>query len=79
MENGHDSLPPASSLTQSFYDVPPPVGGGIEYKEPGITEEDMKIANNVALSKHYAYLFMENWPLYVGGTVAVIYLLSRRR
>lgn len=79
MGYGHDTLPPASSLTQSFYNIPAPVGGGIDYKESAPTEEYMKIANNVALSKHYAYLFLENWPLYVGGTAVAVYLLSRRR
>jgi len=73
------SLAPASSDVQTFPYIPDSQGGGKygnSVEEP--SEEYMKIANNVALSKHYAHEFMENWPLYVGGAAVAIYLLMRK-
>jgi hypothetical protein len=72
-------LPPASSIAQFFPDIPDNLGGGSfgDVVQP-LTEEFMDIANNVALSKHYAHQFLQNWPLYVGGTAVVLYLVLRR-
>ena len=70
--------PGATKEYQTFPEVPEKVGGGgIGDREPEISDEYMDIANNVALSKHYAHDFMENWPLYLGGTAVVLYLLLR--
>jgi hypothetical protein len=74
----HDTLPSANPEYQTFPEVPEKIGGGIGFKEQPLSDEYMDTANNVALSKYYAYLFMENWPLYVGGSAAVLYLLFRR-
>lgn len=71
-------LPSANPEYQDFPDVPEKVGGGVGYHEQLPSEEYMDIANNVALSKHYAYLFMKDWPLYVGGTAVALYLIFRR-
>ena len=77
---GSVALPPASSDYQTFPEVPEKIGGGIGgndgYEMP--SEEYMDIANNVALSKYYAHDFLENWPLYLGGTAIVLYLVFRR-
>ena len=70
-------LQSANPEYQTFPDVPEKIGGYGEV-EPVPSEEYMDTANNVALSKYYAYLFMKDWPLYVGGTVAVLYFLTRR-
>jgi hypothetical protein len=76
---GIDLAPGATAQYQTFPEVPEKVGGGIggndRYDLP--SEEYMDIANNVALSKHYAHNFMENWPLYLGGTAVVLYLLLK--
>lgn len=74
---GLETAPGATAEYQTFPDVPEKVGGGIGYREVEYTDEYMDIANNVALSKHYAHEFMENWPLYLGGTAVVLYLLLR--
>lgn len=71
-------LPKANPEVQTFPYVPEKIGGDIGYHEQPPSEEYMDIANNVALSKHYAYLFMKDWPLYVGGTAVVLYLVLRR-
>jgi hypothetical protein len=74
-------LPSANPVYQTFPEVPEKIGGGIGgndgYELP--SEEYMDIANNVALSKYYANQFMESWPLYVGGTAVVLYLIFRRK
>jgi hypothetical protein len=74
------ALPSANPVYQTFPEVPEKIGGGIGgnngYELP--SEEYMDIANNVALSKYYANQFMENWPLYLGGTAVVLYLVFRR-
>lgn len=70
--------PGATGEYQTFPEVPEKVGGGIGDREPELSDEYMDIANNVALSKHYAHEFMENWPLYLGGTALVLYLVLRR-
>jgi hypothetical protein len=72
-------LPSANPEYQTFPDIPDNAGGGAYGNIPEVpSEEYMDTANNVALSKYYAYLFMKDWPLYVGGTVAVLYFLTRR-
>ena len=73
------TAPGATAQYQTFPEVPEKVGGGIggndRYDLP--SDEYMDIANNVALSKNYAHNFMENWPLYLGGTAVVLYLLLK--
>ena len=69
--------PGATGVAQEFPEVPEKVGGGIGEREQMPSEEYMDIANNVALSKYYAHEFLENWPLYLGGTAVVLYLLLR--
>ena len=75
---GLDLAPGATAEYQTFPVVPEKVGGGIGDREPEISDEYMDIANNVALSKYYAHDFMENWPMYLGGTAVVLYLVFRR-
>jgi hypothetical protein len=70
--------PGASGTSQEFPDIPEKIGGGIGDREQMPSEEYMDVANNVALSKYYAHEFMENWPLYLGGTAVVLYLVFRR-
>lgn len=72
-------LQSANPEYQTFPEIPDNGGGGgYGDVEQMPSEEYMDTANNVALSKYYAYLFMKDWPLYVGGTVAVLYFLTRR-
>ena len=74
---GLNLAPGATAEYQTFPEVPEKVGGGIGDRLDLPSEEYMDIANNVALSKHYAHDIMENWPLYLGGTAVVLYLLLR--
>jgi hypothetical protein len=72
-------LPPASSEVQTFPYIPDNRGGGGYgdlVQEP--SDEYMMTANNVALSKHYAHEFMENWPIYVGGAALAVYFLMKK-
>jgi len=70
--------PGASGIAQEFPEVPEEVGGGIGDREEMPSEEYMDIANNVALSKYYAHMFLENWPIYLGGSAVILYILFRR-
>jgi hypothetical protein len=75
---GLDLAPGATAEYQTFPDIPEKVGGGIGDREQMPSEEYMDVANTVALSKYYAHEFMEKWPLYLGGTAVVLYLVFRR-
>jgi hypothetical protein len=73
-----DYLQSANPEYQTFPEVPEKIGGGIGFKEQPLSDEYMDTANNVALSKYYAYLFMKDWPLYVGAGAVAFYVLFRR-